>query len=97
MALQAQDLMSMFSDGTRQDKFHRLWLELRLWDTASTVDAQGARSRLEVALQEISERSVDDMDWTPNAMSLQEVTVGLDASQDQVQYSAGYIDEMDLD
>ncbi|KAH6713463.1 hypothetical protein BKA61DRAFT_675708 [Leptodontidium sp. MPI-SDFR-AT-0119] len=101
MALQAQDLMSMFSDGTRQDKFHRLWLELKKWDTASMVDAQGARTRLEAALQEISERPVDDMDWTPNAMSLQEVTVdvdvGRDQDHDQNHLGYDYIDEMELD
>ncbi|KAL2071921.1 hypothetical protein VTL71DRAFT_13156 [Oculimacula yallundae] len=95
MALQAQDLMSMFADGTRQDKFHRLWLELKEWDSASLADAQGARGRLEAALQEISERPVDDMDWTPNAMSLQEVTVEVEAVQDPGH--SEYIDEMELD
>jgi len=94
MALQAQDLMSMFSDGTRQDKFHRLWLELKEWDTASTMDAQGARSRLEAALQQISERPVDDMDWTPNAMSLQQITIDVEAGQDHSEY---VVDEMELD
>lgn len=93
MALQAQDLMSMFSDTTRQGKFHRLWAELKAWDVASTVDAQAARSTLEAALQEISERPVDDMDWTPNAMSLQEVT----ADEVAVQEHSGYMDAMDLD
>lgn len=93
MALQAQDLMSMFLDGTRQDKFHRLWLELKEWDIASMVDAQAARSKLEAALQEISERPMDDMDWTPNTMSLQQVTV-----ETGVQDHSGYsIDEMELD
>ncbi|KAH7412395.1 hypothetical protein BKA64DRAFT_658777 [Cadophora sp. MPI-SDFR-AT-0126] len=94
MTLQAQDLMSMFLDGTRQDKFHRLWLELKEWDTASIVDAHGARSRLEAALQEISERPVDDMDWTPIPMSLEEVTIDPDASQDLREH---VVDEMELD
>ena len=84
----------MFSDGTRQDKFHRLLLELKEWDTASTMDAQGARSRLEAALQQISERPVDDMDWTPNAMSLQQITIDVEAGQDHSEY---VVDEMELD
>lgn len=93
MALQAQDLMSMFSDGTRQDKFHRLWLELKEWDIASMADTQAARSKLEAALQEISERPVDDMDWTPNAMSLKEVTLETEVPD----HSTYFIDEMELD
>ncbi|KAG4443678.1 hypothetical protein IFR05_000864 [Cadophora sp. M221] len=97
MALQSQDLMSMFSDGTRQDKFHHLWLELKGWDAASIVDGQGARTGLEAALQVISERPVDDMDWTPNVMSLQEVTVDVDIGQDLDQLGYGYVDKMELD
>ncbi|KAK0123500.1 hypothetical protein ONS96_010484 [Cadophora gregata f. sp. sojae] len=92
MSLQAQDLMAMFSDSSRQDKFHRLWLELKEWDTTSISDAHGARVRLEIALREISERPVDGMDWTPNAMSLEQVTSDL-VGQDR----SGYTDEMELD
>ncbi|KAK2624917.1 hypothetical protein QTJ16_005286 [Diplocarpon rosae] len=94
MALQAQDLMFMFEDGTRQDKFHRLWLELKEWDVASAVDAQAARAKLESAIQEISERPVDDMDWTPNATSLQEMPIGMNEGQEEAEYS---VDAMELD
>ncbi|KAI6710568.1 hypothetical protein JHW43_006898 [Diplocarpon mali] len=94
MALQAQDLMYMFADGTRQDKFHRLWHELKEWDVTSAVDAQAARANLEAALQDISEQPVDDMDWTPNATSLQETTVGIDGDKEEAEYST---DAMELD
>ncbi|CZT13116.1 uncharacterized protein RAG0_16696 [Rhynchosporium agropyri] len=98
MSLQAQDLMSMLGDGTRADKFHRLWLELKEWDLASKSDAQGARSRLEAALKGISERPVDDMDWTPNAtMSLQEVLAEGATAQGPSQPGYVDVDEMDLD
>ncbi|KUJ16104.1 uncharacterized protein LY89DRAFT_618900 [Mollisia scopiformis] len=92
MTLQAQDLMSMFSDTTRQNKFHQLWAELNVWN--SKDDALGARTRLERALREISERPMDDMDWTPNAVSLEE----LHASSGEVQNTPElYTDEMELD
>jgi hypothetical protein len=94
MALQAQDLMSMFSDVTRQTKFHRLWGELDDWDAASQQDLQAARSKLQEALQEISERPVDDMDWTPNAVSLQEITSD---AETLLEIEEHYVDEMELD
>jgi hypothetical protein len=72
MALKAQDIMEMFRDFTRRNKFHRLWVELNDWDQSS--DQQATREKLLLALREISEAPVDDMDWTPNAVSLQEVT-----------------------
>jgi hypothetical protein len=90
MALQAEMTMSMFSDITRRDKFHSLRMQLDDWDLRSQVDPQGARHKLEFAMREISEMAVDDMDWTPNAVSLQEITDG-EAAQD------AYSDEMDLD
>ncbi|RAL67790.1 hypothetical protein DID88_008517 [Monilinia fructigena] len=73
MTQQAADLMGLFSDQTRQSKFHRLWTELYHWEKLSATDMQGARYKLEIALQEIGERPMDDMDWTPNAISLQEI------------------------
>lgn len=94
MTLQAQDLMFMFSDGTRQGKFHRLWAELKEWDGASAVDANAAREKLEEALREISERPVDDMDWTPNTASLEEIADGAKAGQDD---SGQDVDAMELD
>jgi hypothetical protein len=87
MAVKSMDIMSMFSDVTRRNKFHRLWIELDDWDQSS--DQQTAREKLLLALREVSERPVDDMDWTPNVVSLQEVTnVG------PVEYHG---EEMDLD
>jgi hypothetical protein len=92
MALQAQDLMSIFSDTTRQNKFHQLWSELNVWNP--TDNPSGARARLEKALQEISERPMDDMDWTPNAVSLEQIPVGLENIQSRPIH---YADEMELD
>jgi hypothetical protein len=74
MALQAQDLMGMFSDVTRQTKFHQLWVELNTWDFESRRDRQEAKRRLEGALREISEQPLDEMDWAPNSISLQQLT-----------------------
>jgi hypothetical protein len=72
MVVQAQDVMSMFADVTRRNKFHRLWVELNNWDQSR--DPLAAKETLLLALQEISERPVDDMDWSPNSVSLQEIT-----------------------
>ena len=97
MALQAQNLMGMFSDVTRQNKLYYLQIELNEWDTLSAVDLQAARSKLQVALQEISERPLDDMDWTPNVVSMQEI--GHETVVDEIvpvdDYDFG--DEMELD
>jgi len=38
-----------------------------------STDAQAAKETLLLALQEISERPVDDMDWSPNSVHLQEI------------------------
>jgi len=73
MAGQAQGLMSMFGDVSRQNRFLRLSDELTEWDHA-VLDPDTKRQKLELALREISERPVDDMDWTPNSVSLQEAT-----------------------
>jgi hypothetical protein len=93
MARHAEDLMIMFSDITRQNKFHVLWEELNDWDRSNKGDPQAARMKLEQSLQEISERPVDDMDWTPNAVSLQEIT----SQVEQIQDTADSGDEMELD
>jgi hypothetical protein len=95
MSSKAEDLMFMFSDVTRQNKFHRLQEELKQWDSAVTEDQQGKRDRLERALREISERPVDDMDWTPNAVSLQEITSR--PASPQIQDTEEYIDQMEID
>lgn len=74
MARQAENLMSMFKDVTREAKFHHLNIELGEWDKRSGDDQQGARNRLQSALHVIGEKPMDDMDWTPNAVSLRELT-----------------------
>lgn len=94
MASQAQDLVSMFSDVTRQTKFHRLRDALDDWDAASREDPQAARSKLEEALQEISERPMDDMDWTPNVVSLQEI---MSDTESLLEIEENHVDEMELD
>ena len=95
MSSQAQDLMFMFSDVTRQNKFHRLQEEIKQWDSVINDDQQGKRNKLESALREISERPVDDMDWTPNAVSLQEITSR--PASPQIQEAEEYIDQMEVD
>jgi hypothetical protein len=89
MIVKAQDIMSMFLDSTRRNKFQRLWIELNDWDQSG--DYQIAREKLLLALREISERPVDDMDWTPNVVSLQEVP---DVGPGDDQH---YGEEMELD
>lgn len=73
MALQAQKLMAMFADVTREHKLYLLETALSDWNVLSGVDPQAARNKLQSALQEISEKPVNDMDWTPNSVSLEEV------------------------
>jgi len=94
MALKAQDLMSMFADVSRQVKFHQLWMALGAWNSALMEDPQVARNKLEIALREISEQALDDMDWTPNSVSLQEIPNGEKRVQENLQYPS---DEMELD
>lgn len=88
MALQSRDMMIMFSDVTRQDKFQMLWVELGNWEMNGRSDPDAARARLEEALNNISERPMDDMDWTPNAVSLQEIS---DEKEEEI------LDAMELD
>ena len=90
MVMKAQDVMSMFGDDTRSNKFHRLWIELNDWDRSR--DSQVAKEKLLLALQSISERPVDDMDWSPNSVSLQEIPDGDYHGEDQYRGEA-----MDLD
>lgn len=94
MASQAQDLMATFGDVTRQHKFMYLRVELEEWDRLSMVDLEGAKERLKWVLQQISEREVSDMDWTPNDLSLEEVGPGM-ARESGEQSEAS--DEMDID
>lgn len=94
MASQAQDLMAMYSDVTRQSKFDRLRDELNRWDSASERDMDAAQITLQSALQEINERPINDMDWTPNVVSLRELTPTTHPVQDVEEDT---YDEMDLD
>ncbi len=89
MVVRAQEIMMMFSDSTRRNQFHRLWIELNNWDQSS--DHQTAKEELLLLLQEISDRPIDDMDWSPNAVSLQEVT------DDRQGVNHYYGEEMELD
>ena len=95
MARQAENLMTIFRDDSRQNKFYRLRTELSNWDRDSNVDMQEARRHLEQALLEINERPVDDMDWTPNAVSLQEIIPDVGAVQDTEDYGGGEAMELD--
>lgn len=80
-------LMSCFGDVTRQRKF--VWLKEVLIDWDSGVNGLDVKRRmLENALRQISERPVDDMDWTPNMVSMEQVTGGDDEDYD---------DRMDID
>ncbi|KAH8821907.1 hypothetical protein F5884DRAFT_662340, partial [Xylogone sp. PMI_703] len=94
MLSHAQGLMSMFSDITRQTKFHQLYVALIEWDETSSDDLQTARSKLERAIQEVNEKPIDDMDWTPNTESLEEVMPGEEEAREIEEY---YIDEMEID
>jgi hypothetical protein len=95
MTSQAQDLMFMFSDITRQNKFGRLREELKAWDSGISDDLQEKRSKFESALREISERPVDDMDWSPNSVTLQEITSGPESLK--IEEPEEYVDEMEVD
>lgn len=63
-------LMMLFGDLSRREKCARLQLELDGWDREAARDQDGARRVLEMALVEIGERPMADMDWTPNEVSL---------------------------
>ena len=96
MSFHARDLMFMFGDVTRQDKFHRLAKELWEWDH-SGHDLQTRRTRLESALREINEAPIDDMDWSPNVMSLQEISVLPERTHQRQVSEAESLDRMDID
>ncbi|APA08073.1 hypothetical protein sscle_03g028430 [Sclerotinia sclerotiorum 1980 UF-70] len=95
MTQQAEDLMSLFSDQTRQLKFQRLWIEINGWENLSVIDMQAARHKMELALQEIGERPMDDMDWTANTISLQQIPPGKVELGDTDDYDV--YDEMEID
>ena len=98
LAFKAGNLMEMFRDMSRKEKFERLRLELERWDEGSRVNSDAARAVLEAALRSIGERPMDDMDWTPNAVSLQEIKD--DAPRGDQQHGGEterYHDEMELD
>jgi hypothetical protein len=102
MALTGQSLMTMYSDMTRQSKFDLLWSELNDWDTTNEENMDATQVKLQHALQEISERPLDDMDWTPNAVSLQELssadTISANGTGMPVEEVDQYFsDEMQLD
>lgn len=96
LAFKASNLMEMFRDSSRKEKFERLGIELARWDEGCRVDRDAARTVLEDALRLIGERPMDDMDWTPNAVSLQEIKAD-GAGEIHPGEQNGYSDEMELD
>ncbi|TQS35405.1 hypothetical protein Golomagni_04174 [Golovinomyces magnicellulatus] len=70
MIKQAEELMYILSDQTRQEKLNRLWYELGEWGN-NFNDLDAARAKFEQALQTITDGPVDDMDWTPNPVSIE--------------------------
>jgi len=88
---QAQDLMMTFSDTTRQSKFIHLLAELNDWEIGVQQNFDAAKKKLQDALQEIGERPMDDMDWTPNSVSLQEVALYSNPAPEEL------VDAMELD
>ena len=98
MAMKAQQLMEIFSDGSRREKFVRLKEELSQWDMSSKEHRDDARRRLENALKEIGEQDMDDMDWSPNAVSLHELKENEHLDGEAIGTRVmDEIDEMDLD
>lgn len=96
MASQASRLISLFADVSRQAKLDSLVVALRDWDSQIDEDQSTKRTRLEAALQAINEQPLDDMDWTPNSVSLQEIT---DVAYHSSHVATGVYgeDEMDID
>jgi len=96
MASQARTLMLLFADVSRQTKLDSLVAALCDWDAQIDEDQSTKRARLEAALQTINEQPLDDMDWTPNSVSLQEIT-NMAYHPSNVETQACGEDEMDID
>ena len=71
MSRQASALMAIFDDPTRENKFVLLWQAIQQWDD-EVLELYVKQRKLEQALQEISERPIDDMDWSPVIAPTQE-------------------------
>ncbi|CCU76517.1 hypothetical protein BGHDH14_bgh03424 [Blumeria hordei DH14] len=91
MALQCQSLMSLFSDTSRYDKFKLLRSEIGKWEINS-ISLSDPRAKLEQALQNISEGPIDDMDWTPNPVSIEETF-----NEESLTDTEEFIDRMEID
>lgn len=91
MALQCQSLMSLFSDNSRYDKFKMLRSEIGKWEINS-ISLSDPRAKLEQALQNISEGPIDDMDWTPNPVSIEETF-----NEESLTDIEEFIDRMEID
>lgn len=91
MSRQASALMAMFGDPTRESKFTHMWDAIHAWDTEN-LEPESKKHRLEQALREISERPVNDMDWSPNTVSLEEIS-----SPSGKSYPSEADDPMDVD
>ncbi|KAG9243810.1 hypothetical protein BJ878DRAFT_422764 [Calycina marina] len=70
---QSESLMYMFGDVSRQEKLRWLREEIHNWQVGQE-GADRKRSKLEAALRLISEKPIHDMDWTPNSISLEELS-----------------------
>lgn len=90
MAQQGENLTSILSDNTRQEKFLHLRVAIREWKKNSN-NLVTARAKLEEALLEIAERPINDMDWTPDSVSIEEIPHKI------IIFEQNDIDMMDLD
>ncbi|KAF2424446.1 hypothetical protein EJ08DRAFT_672241 [Tothia fuscella] len=88
MAKQAEELMRIYGDIGRRLKFECLREELEEWDGVKAGGDEKRRT-LETALKSISDRPMETMDWTPNSLSLEEITID--------EHEVYVADEMEID
>ncbi|POS84755.1 hypothetical protein EPUL_003665 [Erysiphe pulchra] len=91
MARNGARLMTILSDNTRQEKFDHLRAAINEWENDS-YDLSTARANLECALQKIAEQPLNDMDWTPDSVSMDKISYETSLSE-----PTDHIDMMDLD
>ncbi|RKF60817.1 putative ran bp2 nzf zinc finger-like protein [Erysiphe neolycopersici] len=91
MARQGAKLMTILSDNTRQEKFIHLRAAIIEWEN-NFKDLSTARANLECALQKIAEQPINDMDWTPDSVSMDETSY-----ETSLLDPTDHIDMMDLD
>lgn len=91
MARKGAKLMTILSDNTRQEKFNHLVVAINEWENNSN-DLSTARANLECALQKIAEQPINEMDWTPDSVSMSEISY-----ETSLMEPTDHIDMMDLD